>query len=421
MVGLKVKMMTHVVTTFLKHRGAVLLTQRAADADTDPGRWDGLSAPSAGGSAAAATEARSLVREATGNPEVPLASAGEPVTVSRNGQERTHYPFCFDAPSRDLAALSTVADAEWTTPTSIVDRETVPGLWDAYQQIAPSPETIAADTAHGSAALSIRALEVLRDRAAAIGDWNALVDIATDLEAAQPSMAVLANRVNRVMDGVEESPAAVHDRAIEEIDAALDADAAAATTAADRLSGPIATLSWSGTVKDALLELDAPVTVGEARPNREGVDLAETLADEGIDVTVTTDAALAPVLAREEFGAVLVGADTILPTGDVVNKAGTRGLALAADAADIPVYVVTARDKVSKDDTFHPEEGPATEVYDGGAELTVANPQFDLTPGDLIEGVLTEDGLLDQRGIELVAAQHRSNAEWHAAASTTGP
>ena len=68
--------MTHVVTTFLKHRGAVLLTRRAADADTDPGRWAGLSAPSAGGSAAAATEARSLVREATGNPEVPLASAG---------------------------------------------------------------------------------------------------------------------------------------------------------------------------------------------------------------------------------------------------------------------------------------------------------------------------------------------------------
>ena len=411
--------MTHVVTTFLKHRGAVLLTRRAADADTDPGRWDGLSAPSAGGSAAAATEARSLVREATGNPEVPLASAGEPVTVSRDDEERTHHPFCFEAPGRDLTNLPGVADTEWVAPTDIVDRETVPGLWEAYQQVAPSPETIAADTAHGSAALSIRALEVLRDRAAVVDDWDALAEVAADLQAAQPSMAVLANRVNRVMNGAEQSPAAVHDRAIEEINAALDADAAAAATAADRLSGPIATLSWSGTVKDALLELDAPVTVGEARPNREGIKLAEALADNGVDVTVTTDAALASVLSREAFGAVLVGADTILPTGDVVNKAGTRGLALAAEAADIPVYVVTARDKVSKDDTFHPEAGPATEVYDGEAELQVANPQFDLTPGDLIEGVLTEDGLLDQRGIELVAAQHRSNAEWHTAASTT--
>jgi Translation initiation factor 2B subunit, eIF-2B alpha/beta/delta family len=419
MVGPKERVMTHVVTTFLKHRGAVLLTQRAADAEVDPDRWDGLSAPSAGGSAAAATEARSLVREATGVSDIPLASAGEPVTVSRDGEEYTHYPFCFEAPSRELATTADRADTEWTTPTAIVDRETVPGLWEAYQQVAPSPATIADDTAHGAAALSIRALEVLRDRAAVVDDWATLVEVAEALEDAQPSMAVLANRVNRVMSGAAASPTAVHDRAIEEIDAALDADAAAAATAADRLTGPIATLSWSGTVKDALLELDTAVTVGEGRPNREGVDLAEALADAGRSVTVTTDGALPAVIAREEFGAVLVGADTILPTGDVVNKAGTRGLALAANAADVPVYVVTARDKVSKDDTFHPDEGPPEEIYDGEADLTVANPQFDLTPGDLIEGVLTEDGLLDQRGIELVAAQHRANAEWDTAASTT--
>ena len=418
MVGPKEWVMTHVVTTFLKHRGSVLLIQRAADADTHPGRWDGLSAPSAGGSAAAATEARSLVREATGGSEVPLASAGEPVTVSRDGEEYTHYPFCFAASSRELATVPDAADTEWTTPTAIVDRETVPGLWEAYQQIAPSPVAIADDTAHGAAALSIRALEVLRDRAAVADDWAALVEVAEELEAAQPSMAVLANRINRVMSGAAASPTAVHDRAIEEIDAALDADAAAAATAADRLDGPIATLSWSGTVKDTLLELNESVTIGEGRPNREGIDLAEAVADAGRSVTVTTDGALPAIVAREEFGAVLVGADTILPTGDVVNKAGTRALALAADAADVPVYVVTARDKVSKDDTFHPDEGPPEEIYDGEADLTVANPQFDLTPGDLIEGVLTEDGLLDQRGIELVAAQHRSNAEWRTAAST---
>lgn len=405
--------MTHVVTTFLRNRGSVLLTQRAADADTDPGRWDGLSAPSAGGSAAAVTEARSLVREATGDADLTLAHAGEAVTVTRNGEERTHYPFCFDAPSRELGDLPDIAAAEWTTPTAMVDRDTVPGLWEAYQQIAPSPAMIAADTAHGSAALSIRALEVLRDRAAVVDDWETLVAVADDLQAAQPSMAVLANRVNRVMSGADASPTAVHDRAIEEIDAALDADAAAAATAADRLTGPIATLSWSGTVKDALVALDAPVTVGEARPDCEGIDLAEALADAGVAVTVTTDAALASVLDRETFGAVLIGADTILPTGDVVNKTGTRGLALAAEAADIPVYVVTARDKVSKDDTFYPETGPGESIYDGDRDVGVTNPQFDLTPGDLIEGVLTEDGLLDQRGIELVAAQHRANTGWH--------
>ncbi|ESS08573.1 MAG: translation initiation factor 2B subunit, eIF-2B alpha/beta/delta family [uncultured archaeon A07HN63] len=419
LVGYKEQVMTHVVTTFLKHRGSVLLTQRAADADRAPGRWDGLSAPSAGDSQAAATEARRLVADATGVNDLTLASAGEAVTVTRDGETLTHYPFSFETPTRDLDPAADAATTEWTTPTAMVDRETVPGLWDAYQAVAPSPTTIATDTAHGSAALSIRALEVIRDRAAVADDWQAIADAATELQDARPSMAVLANRVNSVMSGADRSPAAVHDRAIEAIDTALTADSAAAATAAERLSGPIATLSWSGTVREALVELGDPVTVAESRPDREGIDLAEAIADTGVDVTVTPDAALPSLLATEEFSAVLVGADTILPTGDVVNKTGTRALALAADAADVPVYVVTARDKVSKDDTFHPEEGPSELVYDGDADLSVANPFFDLTPGDLIEGVLTEDGLLDQRGIELVAAQHRSNTDWLSAVSAS--
>ncbi|TQQ80945.1 translation initiation factor 2 [Halonotius terrestris] len=410
--------MTHVVTTFLKHRGSVLLTRRGPDAETNPGRWDALSAPSAGDSEAAATEARRLVREATGRRDVTLAHAGESVSVTHDGETWTHYPFRFDVSSRDLDDLPAVETTEWTTPTAMVNRETVPGLWAAYQQVAPSPTTIAEDTAHGSAALSIHALEVLRDRAAVADNWREIADVATELQDAQPSMAVLANRVNRVLSGADRTPEAVHDRAIEAIETALTADSEAAETAAARLSGPVATLSWSGTVKDALIDLGEPVTIAESRPDREGIDLAEAVADTGIDVTVTTDAALPSLLATEPFEAVLVGADTILPTGDVVNKAGTRGLALAANAADVPVYVVTARDKVSKDDTFHPEDGPAASIYDGDSDISVANPCFDLTPGELIEGVLTEDGLLDQRGIEVVAAQHRSNTDWLEAGST---
>ena len=409
--------MTHVVTTFLKNRGSVLLTRRAADADRNSGRWDGLSAPSAGDSQAAATEARRLVQDATGRDDLTLEYAGATVTVTHDGEEWTHYPFRFETPTRDLGPMPDVADSEWLSPTAIVDRETVPGLWEAYSEIAPSPKTVAADTAHGSAALSIQALEVIRDRAAVADDWQEIADLATELQDARPSMAVLANRVNSVLSGADRSPSAVHDHAIEAIDTALTADSAAAATAAERLSGPIATLSWSGTVKDALIKLGDPVTVAESRPDREGVDLAEAIAETGVDVTITTDSALPSLLATESFGAVLVGADTILPTGDVVNKTGTRSIALAADAADVPVYVVTARDKVSKDDTFRPEEGSSTPVYDGDADLSVANPFFDLTPGHLIEGVLTEDGLLDQRGIELVAAQHRSNTEWLSAVS----
>ncbi|MEA1931555.1 MAG: translation initiation factor 2 [Euryarchaeota archaeon] len=407
-VGNDSKVMSEIVTAFVRNRGAVLLTQPA---DSEHDRWDGLSAPSEGDSATLAAQARRIVRGATGLSSLTLAYAGESFTVGEGG-ERTIHPVLFDTPTREIGDLEGVEAVEWVPPTAIRDRETVPGLWAAYEQVAPSPTTIAADTVHGAAALSIRALEVLRDRAAVVDEFEELVETALELQDARPSMAVLENRLNRVMSGADRSPQAVHDRAIEEIGAALDADATAAATAADRLDGPIATLSWSGTVRDALAELGEPVTVAESRPDREGIDHAESLASEGVDVTVTTDAALPAVLSDREFGAVLVGADTILPNGDIVNKVGTRMLALAADRADVPVYVVAARDKVATDDTFHSEEGPAAAVYDGEASIGVRNPIFDLTPGDHVTGVLTEDGLLDQRGISVVAAQHRSNAEW---------
>lgn len=399
--------MPALLTAFVRNRGELLVTHRADDSERDPGRWDGLSTPLRGGTDSLVDEARRLVRSTTGLSELRLAYAGEAVTA----EGRTVHPVLFDSPHRETD-IEGVAAAEWVPATTLLDRQTVPGLWDAYEQVAPSSTTIGADTVHGAAALSIRALEVLRDQAAVAEEWAAVSEAARELRAARPSMAVLANRINRVMSSAEQSTAGVHDRAISEIEAALDADATASTTAANRLSGPIATLSWSGTVKDALQELDASVTVAEARPDREGVDLAESLTAAGLDVTVTTDAALPALLSDREFGAVLVGADTILPTGDIVNKVGTRALALAADRAGVPVYVVAARDKVAVDDTFHSEEGPPTAVYDGPEPIAVRNPVFDLTPGELIEGVVTENGLLDDRGISVVAAQHRSNAEW---------
>jgi len=393
------------LTVFVRNRGELLLVRRA-DSEQMAARWDGLSTP-LDETGEIVDAARRLVRSTTGLSELRLAYAGESVTV----EGRTIHPVLFDSPSRETD-IDGVEVAEWVAATEILARKTVAGLWAAYEQVAPSAMTISADTVHGAAALSIRALEALRDRAAVASEFEAVADTARELRDARPSMAVLANRINRVMSSAEQSPQAVCDRAIGEIATALDADASAAATAADRLDGPIATLSWSGTVKDALVELDASVTIAEARPDCEGLELAESLSTAGLDVTVTTDAALPAVLSDRAFGAVLVGADTVLPNGDVINKVGTRALALAADRADVPVYVAAARDKLAVDDTFHREEGSPQAVYDGPEPIAVRNPVFDLTPGELIEGVVTENGLLDSRGISVVAAQHRSNATW---------
>ncbi|MEF8826299.1 MAG: initiation factor 2B, partial [Halapricum sp.] len=171
------------------------------------------------------------------------------------------------------------------------------------------------------------------------------------------------------------------------------------------------TLSRSGTVLAALQRADPEaVLVSESRPGGEGIGVAETLAADH-DVTLTSDAALASQLAEWEAEAVLVGADTVLPEGKVVNKVGTRGLALAAAQETVPVYVAAATDKIAADAEVEIEPAPVS-LYEGDAPLSVANPLFDVTPPELIAGFCTEAGLLDVDEISAVADRHRVNREW---------
>lgn len=293
----------------------------------------------------------------------------------------------------------------------------------------PSVATVRADREHGSAWLSVRALEALReeaDRAAAgadpagddrpSNDWTGVAAVANDLLAARPSMAVVANRVNRAMTRAagERTPEAVAEAADDAVDHAASADSLAAVECAQRLPDRVGTLSRSGTVGLALREArPAALLVAESRPGGEGVDVAADLAgDLTAEVTLTTDAAFAAELARREVGALVVGADRVLPDGRVLNKAGTRGAATAAAAEGVDCYVVAASDKVAPDDAVDREERDPAELYDGPADLRVANPTFDVTPGDRVDVVVTERGVLDGEGVREVAAEHRRLRRW---------
>jgi translation initiation factor 2B subunit (eIF-2B alpha/beta/delta family) len=218
----------------------------------------------------------------------------------------------------------------------------------------------------------------------------------------------------------------------------------------DGEAGPlVATLSRSGTVVDALVGAEAAVLIGESRPAREGVGVAERLADAGLDVTLTTDAALPALVARagrdgrpagesseaagevptrevpvpeeatvderdatRQVDVVLVGADAVLADGSVVNKTGTFATALAAARAGVPVYVVAARDKVRPDERRTTEASPPESVYDGPAAIRVDAPTFDWTPAEVVDGVVTEDGLVATDDVAAVAAEHRRTAAW---------
>jgi translation initiation factor 2B subunit (eIF-2B alpha/beta/delta family)/ADP-ribose pyrophosphatase YjhB (NUDIX family) len=424
---------TPVVTCFLRNRGDVLLLCRSEAVGSYTGQWGGVaghvareSEPATDPDATPDAAARREIAEETGlRDAVTLVRRGDPFPVEDADLNRRWlvHPYLFDCASRDVTLDAETATCEWVPPTAILRRRTVPRLWTSYDRVRPTVATVADDRDHGSASLSVRALEVLRDDAALAverdaGDWDALADRARDLLAARPSMTVVRNRVNRVMHADDRTPTAVETAAHDGIERALSADDAAADRAAERVEGErLVTLSRSGTVERALSRADPErLLVAESRPGGEGVGVAERRAEAGDDVTLAPDAAIPWLLADGRYDAVLVGADTVLSDGRVINKAGTRALALAAAREDVPLYVVTARDKIAAGTDPHLEAADPETVYDGDADLTVAAPLFDVTPAALVAGVVTEDGLLDTDEVPALAEDHRDLADWNAKA-----
>ncbi len=469
--------MTTVVTVFLRHDGEVLLCRSA---DTE--RWDALSRvvgedersrvggedersrvggegerSRVGPESGFRSEAVEVVTERTelsadDTEQLSLVRRGEPIRLT---DSRTVVPFLFDCerraavtPSRDTPAKTTTEAVEWTTPTAIRERAATLGLWDAYRAVAPSVETVAADDTHGSASISVRALEVVRDTAAVADDWETVATRAAALCDARPEMAAVQNRVDRVLADSDHQPDAVHDRAVSAIERAVAADERAAERAAELIDGPVLTLSRSGTVRATLSRTTGRVYVAESRPGEEGRSVAAALA-ETRPVTLLPDAAVAAVLAERPVDTVLVGADTIHPDGRVRNKVGTRTAVAAAAEADVPVCVVTARDKVapgftdgeasSRGVTDATADGEASSrgVTDAAADGEVSSsrqsafetplgcdafaPTFDTTPVSApVVTVVTEDGPVETDGVAAVAAEHARNAAWRRGDSPDG-
>ncbi len=420
---------TPVVTVFLRHRGEVLLFRRSADVRSYPGQWGAV----AGHVERDDPRASALqeIEEETGLHEhnVTLAREGSSFTVE-DGDRGTRWlvhPFLFDADTRSIQTNWETEEAEWTSPTTILRRETVPDLWTSYRRVAPSILGITDDTTHGSSHLSIRALEVLRDRAGMLATSDAstiedararLVDTAHRLLDARPTMAALANRIHRVMHASrpELPPATIEINAHEAINDALTADADAATQAASQIGGThVLTLSRSGTVLEALRRADPSptVTIAVSKPGGEGLGVAEHLVDAGLDVTLIPDAAVARRLNEAPIDTVLLGADTVHASGAVVNKVGTYGTALAAHRANVPLYATCAVDKISVDNDASDEFAPSKTVYDGPKDLEVWAPRFDTAPAELVTGgLLTERGTLAADDVSTVADEHTRLRTW---------
>ena len=137
------------------------------------------------------------------------------------------------------------------------------------------------------------------------------------------------------------------------------------------------------------------VWVDETRPLLQGARLTAWELDAlGIPFDVIVDAAAASLMASGVVDVVFTGADRIAANGDVANKVGTYGLALAAQHHDIPFVVVaptSTLDPAAASGSDIPiEEREPTEV---SARFPARNPAFDVTPASLVSAIVTEVGV----------------------------
>jgi methylthioribose-1-phosphate isomerase len=140
----------------------------------------------------------------------------------------------------------------------------------------------------------------------------------------------------------------------------------------------------------------------ETRPLLQGARLtAWELTDAGVPVTELTEGAAPSLLARGDIDAVIVGCDRVAANGDVANKIGTSAVALAAHHHGVTFYVAGPR---STHDAATPtgaeieieqRDGDEVRAIAGlDAATAVWNPAFDVTPAELITGLITDAGVL---------------------------
>lgn len=156
------------------------------------------------------------------------------------------------------------------------------------------------------------------------------------------------------------------------------------------------------------------VWVDETRPRSQGSRLtAWELAQEGVPHSVIVDNATGHYMQRGQIDMVIVGSDRIAANGDVANKIGTFSSAVVAARYGIPFYVAAPTTTIDPDcptgDDIPIEErgqdevgyaygwsdeGQFTRVRVTNATSTCRNPAFDVTPAELVAGIITEKGVV---------------------------
>jgi methylthioribose-1-phosphate isomerase len=147
------------------------------------------------------------------------------------------------------------------------------------------------------------------------------------------------------------------------------------------------------------------VIADETRPFLQGARLtAWEMVEEGIPITLISDNMAGHLMSHGEVDVIVVGTDRVAGNGDVANKIGTYMVAVLAKRHNIPFYVACPLSTIDRSITSGSdipiEERPISEVtgFQGihwaAKGISVRNPAFDVTPAELVTGLITEKGVV---------------------------
>lgn len=174
-------------------------------------------------------------------------------------------------------------------------------------------------------------------------------------------------------------------------------------------AGALATVGYGtalGVVRSAFAKDNTiKVFADETRPRQQGARITTfELVMDGIPTTLITDGMCSYFMKKGMIDMVVVGADRIAANGDTANKIGTYTVAIAAKYHSVPFYIAaplsTIDTSIKSGDEIPIEERSREEVthINGkiicAPEVNVINPGFDVTPNELITGIITEVGIL---------------------------
>lgn len=268
-------------------------------------------------------------------------------------------------------------------------------------------DKIASDTTSGASVIAMGVLEVYTELLKKLREEELrrlVIELGTFMIKAQPSMSIVQNIVESINGvlGDQITSRELLQRRVEELSAHLESSGSKIGKifcSKLKRKHKIITLSHSVTVIDCLLKAYQAgkveeVIVAESRPKNEGRKTARILANKGIPTTLVVDAALGPLCRRADMA--LVGADTVLRDGSIVNKIGTYALALTCHDQQKEFWVVCDTLKIDrKHDSSNPP--PITgkspqEVWTAPPGIEIENFYFDITPAKYIACIITEEG-----------------------------